>query len=179
MRLRTVSLFVALIALTACGAVRDSRVNPFNWFGQSRSQPVQRSEEPKEVNPLIPVDRGPGLFASLRRGNEEYFGTPIDQVSELVIERVPGGAIVRATAIADVDNVYDVRLIPANDDLEPDEDGVLVYQVEGVHPEDRRRTTTQRQRTFVVADRITDRKLADIRSIRVEGGRNAQSSARR
>ncbi|WP_299281951.1 hypothetical protein [uncultured Tateyamaria sp.] len=178
MRLRTVSIFVALIALTACATVRDSRVNPANWFGRNEPQPVRRSEEPKEVNPLMPVDRGPGLFASLR-ASDEYFGTPIDQVSELVIERVPGGAIVRATAIADIDDVYDVRLIPENDDLEPDEDGVLVYQVQGVHPLERRRTTSQRQRTFVVADRITDRKLADIRSIRVEGERNAQSSARR
>ncbi|MEO0401272.1 MAG: hypothetical protein AAF214_02750 [Pseudomonadota bacterium] len=178
MRLLTTSLLVATMTLTACGAVRDSRINPFNWFGQSRSESVQRTPR-AEVNPLIPEERE-GLFASIRnQGEEEYFGTPIDQVSGLVIERVPGGAIVRATAIADVDGVYDVQLTPPNDESVPDENGVLTYRFEGVHPEARSRNTTQRQRTLVAAQRLTDNQLADIRTIRVEGRRNAQSTRRR
>jgi len=177
MRLLTTSLLVATMTVTACGAVRDSRVNPLNWFGNSRSEPIQRAPE-KEDNPLIPEERR-GLFTSVRRETEVYLGTPLDQVSGLVIERVPGGAIVRATAIASVDGVYNVRLTPADEDSEPDENGVLTYRFEGLKPADATRRSSQRQRTYNAALRLTDQELSRVRTIRVEGQRNAQTIARR
>jgi hypothetical protein len=176
MRLLTTTLLVATMTLSGCGAIRDSRVNPFNWFGQSRSQPAPRGTA-AEANPLIPQERR-GLFSSFRSDNTPYLGTPVDQISDLVIERVPGGAIVRATGIASVDGVYDIQLTPANKELLPDENGVLTYRFEGVKPEKRRRNLTQNQRTFVAATRLTDRQMADIRTIRVEGVRNAQAVSR-
>ena len=36
------ALLLASFVLSSCGTVRDSRVNPFNWFG--RSQPAQTVE---------------------------------------------------------------------------------------------------------------------------------------
>ena len=54
-------LLAATLVLTACAGIRDSRVNPFNWFGQSRSE---RIEPAANTNPLIP--RGGGLFARAR-----------------------------------------------------------------------------------------------------------------
>ena len=170
-------LLIAALTLSACAAVRDSRVNPANWFGRSQSE-TRAPSTPKEVNPLIPTERE-GLFGRLgARQTTEYQGIPIDQVSGLVIERVPGGAIIRATAIADVDDVYDVQLTPANEDEEA-EGGVLTYRFEGVHPRTATRRTTTRVRTFTAARRVTNNQLEGVRVIRVEGARNAQSTSRR
>jgi len=179
MRLLLPALLVATMTLTACAAVRDSRVNPFNWFGSSRSEPV-RPDPRAATNPLIPETTRTGLFGN-RNQREIYVGTPIDQVTGLVIERVPGGAIVRATGVAGQDGVHDVRLTTETDNLDEviPVDGVLTYQLRGVHPERVTRFHSQRVRTVTAARHLTDQELAQIRTIRVEGLRNAQTTARR
>lgn len=177
MRLTLSALLVATLTLSACSAMRDSRMNPANWFGNSRSEPVAQ-DTPAETNPLIPADRGPGLFASLRDQTELYVGTPVDRITGLVIERVPGGAIVRATGVVDEDRVYDVRLITDSDENVP-VDGVLTYRLSAVHSDRPTRTLSERVRTVTAARRLTDQELAEIRVIRVEGVRNAQSTTRR
>ncbi len=177
MRLLTTTLLVSTLTLSACGVVRDSRLNPFNWFGRSQSETVQRDPR-AETNPLIPVNDRGGLFSSVRDQVEVYTGRPVDQISDLVIERVPGGAIVRATGISSYDGPYGVRLTPTTEDSEP-VDGVLTYRLEAEQPRDARRTTTQAVRTVTAAVRLSDQELAQIRVIRVEGERNAQSTSRR
>lgn len=178
MRLSLCALLVATLTLSACAAMRDSRMNPANWFGDSSSEPVATQPvEASEVNPLMPRERRPGLFANLREQRELYVGTPIDQVTDLVIERVPGGAIVRATGVAGQDRVFDVRLTTDNDENIP-VDGVLTYQLRGIHPDRGTRTLSPRVRTVTAARRLTDQELAQISVIRVEGLRNAQSTTR-
>lgn len=177
MRLLTTTVLIATLTLSACGTIRDSRVNPFNWFGNARSEPVERDTR-AETNPLIPVaDRG-GLFRSTRDVVEEYRGVPVDQVSGLVIERVPGGAIVRATGISAFDNPFAVRLSPTTDDFEP-VDGVLTFRLEAERPRRPSRTTSTRVRTVTAGLYLSDRELRDVRVIRVEGERNAQTTSRR
>ena len=178
MRLLTTTLLVATLTVSACGTIRDSRINPFNWFGNSRSEPVQRDSR-AQTNPLIPVDnQRRGLFSSVREQTEVYTGSPVDQVSTLVIERVPGGAIVRASGISSFDGPYSVRLTPTTDQAEP-VDGVLTYRLEAERPRDAGRTTTQRVRTVTAAVHLTDNELSQVKVIRVEGVRNAQSTTRR
>ncbi|WP_299731536.1 hypothetical protein [uncultured Tateyamaria sp.] len=157
--------------------IRDSRVNPFNWFGNSRSDPIERDAR-AEVNPLIPVNERGGLFRSTRDKVVEYRGSPVDQVSGLVIERVPGGAIVRATGISSYDGPYGVQLTPATEGTEP-VDGVLTYRLEAERPSELRRATSTRVRTVTAAVHLSDRELRDVRVIRVEGVRNAQTTSRR
>ncbi|MEL7091542.1 MAG: hypothetical protein AAFN94_07395 [Pseudomonadota bacterium] len=177
MRVLTVTVLTAALTLSACAAVRDSRVNPFNWFGRGQSEPVAQTPA-EEVNPLIPVrnDRRARLFR--RNAEPEYLGAPIDQVSGLIVERVPGGAMIRASGISPFQGAYDVRLTPANDDEEP-VDGVLTYRLEVVQPFRARRGGPERVRTVTAARRLTDNQLAGVRTIRVEGVRNAQTSRRR
>lgn len=176
MRVLTVTLLTAALILSACAAVRDSRVNPFNWFGRGQSEPVVQTTA-EEVNPLIP-NRNERRFRIFGRNtNEVYLGTPIDQVSSLVVERVPGGAMIRASGISPFQGAYDVRLTPANDDELP-VDGVLTYRLEVVQPSRARRGGPERVRTVTAARRVTDNQLAGVRTIRVEGVRNAQSSRR-
>lgn len=176
MRAFTVFLLTATLTLSACAAVRDSRVNPFNWFGRGQSEPVTETVE--EVNPLIPSrsERRLGLFRNNRE--EDYPGGPIDQVTSLVVERVPGGAMIRASGVSPFLGAYGVRLEPANEDEEP-VDGVLTYRLEVIQPARARAGGSERVRTVTAARRVTDNQLAGVRTIRVEGRRNAQTSRRR
>lgn len=177
MRLLTTSLLVATLTVTACGTIRDSRVNPFNWFGTSQSEPVQRAPE-AVANPLIPERAPRGLFRRARDAAEAYTGTPVDQVSGLVIEQVPGGAIIRATGISSFDSPFGVQLTPTTEDADP-VDGVLTYRLEAERPRNADQRTSTQVRTVTAAVRLSDIELAGVRTIRVEGVRNAQTTSRR
>ncbi|MGJ8627821.1 MAG: hypothetical protein ACSHXB_12755 [Sulfitobacter sp.] len=166
-------LLVSTITLTACGAVRESRINPFNWFGQSRSEAIQ---SPKNTNPLIPEKSG-GIFSSLRAQDAVYAGIPYEQVTNLTIERVPGGAIIRASGLAARQGYYAVQLTPANEDELP-VDGVLTYRLEGVRPSVNTPAGTTPTREVIAARRVTDQTLRGVRTIRVEGQQNALVSRR-
>lgn len=170
---KTVSLLLAAtLTLSACGAVRDSRVNPFNWFGQSRSVAVEPQEQ---TNPLIPTRAG--LFGNARAEEKIYAGTPFDQVTDLTVERIPGGAIIRATGLAARQGSYDVRLTPVNEDEEA-VDGVLAYRLERVLPDRRTNVGNEPTREVIAARRVTDQNLRGVRVIRVEARRNAVESRR-
>ncbi|UXX83402.1 hypothetical protein [Roseovarius pelagicus] len=166
-------------ALAACGrGVRDSNWNPGNWFGRSRVERraarAAASETPQEVNPLIPEQRD-SIFR--RKSDEEkYAGTPIHTVTDLVIERSSGGAIVRATGVSMRQGAFDVRLKSQNDG-EP-QNGVMTYMLEAVQPTNLPQGT-QRSRTVNAAIFISDQTLNEVRTIRVAGLTNARTSARR
>jgi len=166
-------LLISTMTLTACGAVRDSRINPFNWFGNSRSEAIQTKEN---TNPLIP-ERRRGLFSTLAAQDAVYAGRPFEQVTNLTIERIPGGAIIRATGLAARQGYYAVQLTPANEDELP-VDGVLTYRLEGVRPGVNTPVGTVPTREVIAARRITDQDLRGVRSIRVEGQLNAMVSRR-
>ena len=175
MRSLTLLLLVTTLTLSAC----STRLNPFNWFGRGQSEPVQVPREEAERNPLIPDQERVRLnLFGLRDADAEYPGGPIDQVSDLVIERVPGGAIIRATGLADYQGAFGVRLHPDNDDEVP-EDGVLTYRLEVIRPQGARVGGPERVRTVTAARHVTDNQLAGVSTIRVVGLRNAQSSRRR
>ena len=164
-------LLAATLALGACATIRDSRVNPFNWFGKSRSEAIVQTEN---TNPLIP--RSGGLFS--RPAKETvYLGRPFEQVTDLQVERVPGGAIIRATGLAARQGYYAVQLTPANEAEEP-VDGVLTYRLEAVRPRFGTPVGAQPTREVVAARRVTDQQLAGVSRIRVEGQLNAQVARR-
>ena len=116
MRILTTTVLISALALGACGTIRDSVVNPANWFGKGRSS-NSAAEQSSNTNPLIQESKR-GLFQSKDR-EVVYLGKPIDQVTNLVIERVPGGAVIRATGLTAVQGVYLVQLTPATEDETP------------------------------------------------------------
>jgi hypothetical protein len=118
-----------------------------------------------------------GLFQSKDR-EVVYIGKPIDQVTNLVIERVPGGAAIRASGLTAVQGVYLVQLTPTTEDETPI-NGVPAYRLKGVRPEFNEGVGSTHTRTVAAASALTDQELAGVRSIRVEGARNAQTSLRR
>ncbi|MCR8826662.1 hypothetical protein [Pseudosulfitobacter koreensis] len=175
MRLTLSALLISSLALGGCAAVRDSRVNPFNWFGSSRSEPVV-AEPAASTNPLIPVG-GVGLFQRGRAERNLYQGAPIDTVSDLVVERVPGGAIIRASGISPTQGLYEVQLTPENEDDEA-VDGVLSYRLEGRLPENAPAGGSVATRTVTAAHAVTEQQLRGVTTIRVVGATNARTTRR-
>ena len=172
-------LSVVLIA-GACATVRESRINPLNWFGSSTSEPAatQTAEaSPQEANPLIPRERPRIRLGRRNQERELEDGTLIANVSELVVERVPGGAIIRVEGIADRQGVHSVRLTPADPELRP-EDGVLTFRLEGVTPDRARSGGPDRARRVVAAVSLTDQQLGGVRVIRIEGAQNVRTTRR-
>ncbi|MFW2544081.1 hypothetical protein ACN2XU_15715 [Primorskyibacter sp. 2E107] len=160
-------LVLSALVLTSCGSMRESRLNPFNWFGRSTAQPVVTEGE---VNPLIPRRR-----VSIFRDNqpEAYNGSLVGEVTELLIERRPGGAIIRATAITDRQGPFELRLVKV--DAESDAD-TLTYDFRALQIPGPRGSDLSR--TYTAALWLTDQDLFGIREIRVKSRRTVRTSRR-
>lgn len=164
-------MILATVALTGCSAITESRFNPFNWFGRGQSDPSALDVASAEVNPLIPQRRASVLTSNQP---EAFAGRPIADVTELLVERRPGGAIIRATGQADRVGPFDVRLI---EDEAASADGTLVFDLKALQ-QPGPRNTNPRARQVTVGKWITDQELAGIRTITVRGVNSALSARR-
>jgi len=171
MRKPATLLILATVMLTGCATVSESRFNPFNWFGSSEPDPAAMDVAAADVNPLIPRGRA-SIF--LDDGPEVFAGRPIADVTELLVERRPGGAIIRATGQASRVGPFDVRLIP---DAADSTDTTLIYDLRALQSAGPR-STGPRARQVTVATWMTDQDLAGIRTITVRGANNARSVRR-
>ncbi len=160
-------LLLSALVLTSCGGLRDSRLNPMNWFGRGVSEPVSASAE---VNPLIPRRRA-SIFRSSQ--DDSYQGRLVGEISELLIERRPGGAVIRASAVANRQGPFEVRLV--KNEAESDAD-TLTYDFRALQQPGR--VGSEWSRTVSAGIWLTDNELAGIREIRVRGQRNVQVSRR-
>ena len=165
-------LLVSSIALTSCGRIADSRLNPFNWFG--RAERVDVPQDEKEINPLIP-QRREGIFQ--RNDEEVYPGVSVLVINDVKVERVSGGAIIRVSGTAQTQGAFETRLTPENDDELP-VDGVLTYRLEAIQPEGFRQGPA-RSREINVARFRTEQDLTGVRTIRIVGQTNAMQVRRR
>ncbi len=139
------------VLLAGCGGFRDSGLNPLNWFGQS---------QPKETIVLPEEEQDPrGL---------------IDTVLTLVVEPVPGGAIVRARGQTPTQGWWQAELVP----LPVDDRGALVFEFRLLPPVTDTRTSTPQSRQIDVAIFVSNFKLEPVREIVVQGASNARSARR-
>ncbi len=176
MRNLTTALLVSALVVAGCGTIRDSRVNPLNWFGSARVTPVDSSAQTAAVNPLIPPSRGGG-FLSFRRGNAPKAQAPLAaQVTDMTVERVPGGALIRATSLSDTVGAFQVSLEPANNGVPVD--GVLTYELRAFTAPAGQVPMPPRARSHVAAVKVSDTKLAGVREIRVQAARNTAATRR-
>lgn len=169
MRTFVTILVISSIALSGCSRLRDSKLNPGNWFGKSTPRPVATASG--EANPLIPQQ------TTIRRKDrrEVYLGTPVDQISNVIVEPTTAGAIIHVTAISLQQGAFDVRLT-SDTDGEP-VDGVLAFRLMAVQPTDQPQGAP-RQRTIHAARFVSNNDLNETSSIVVIGARN-QHVARR
>ncbi len=148
MRIPLLAALSLVMILSACG----SRLNPFNWFKSS------------EVTAPMPQDRA----------------APVDpralaaQIVEMKVEPMPGGVIVRATALPPTQGWWDAELVARKED----EGGARVYDFRIFPPKYRSGVNVPRSRQITAATFISDRQLAGLSSITVQGTANAMTSRR-
>ncbi|MCV2864158.1 hypothetical protein [Defluviimonas sp. WL0075] len=153
----TVLMAIAIaLSLAGCAKVRESKLNPFNWFGRSKEAPAQVQETASGV----PND--PRLLVA--------------QVTELVVERMPEGAIVRATGLPPTQGWWKAELVAENggDPVE----GVMTYRFVIAPPVGAKPASTPQSREVTAAAFLSNIKLESIRSIVVTGEANSRSSKR-
>ncbi len=129
------------------------------------------STETGANNPLIPQRSAVSFFA---KKDEVYLGQPVGMITELLLERRPGGFIVRVSGVADYPGPFDVRLVPiaGSEDTGTLAFRLMALQLAGPRPEG------DAARTVTAAKWMTDKELAPYRALRVEGLRNSQSVSR-
>ena len=159
------ALLLAALVLSGCGRARDSAFNPFNWFGQSTSAPTAQTDD-SGVNPLIP-SRRESIFRQER--DDSYRGTDVLQVTEVVAERRPGGAILRVTGVGGP-GAFSVKLVKLDDESG---DGVLTYALRALQP-----PQGGNKVTVTAADWLTDNDLSGVRTIKVKSQGNTRSIRR-
>ena len=154
-----VALMTALALTTVladCGRIRDSRLNPFNWFGGSQAETAQSTTTPGEISD------GRQLVA---------------QVTTLEVTRTNYGAIVRATGLPPTQGWWKAELKAANGG-QPDEKGVITYRFLVFQPPKATAVSTPQSRELTAAAFLSNTKLDAITRIVVEGASNSRSANR-
>lgn len=145
--------FVLVMGLAAivsgCAQVRESRVNPFNWFGQD--------EEVTVVEPVVVGDPRP----------------LVSQIASVSTDTAPGGVILRVVGVSDQQGYFAGALLP-----QPSAPGVLAYTFRVVPPPTATRVSTQASREIVLAVFLSDQSLAGVRQIQVSGATNTRAVRR-
>ena len=151
MRARHFTILSLCLMLAGCGGFRDSRLNPFNWFG--KSQPRETIVLPDKAADPRPL---------------------VDAVLTLAVEQIPGGAIIRATGQTPSQGWWKADLV-----AQPiTEDGVLVFEFRLFPPITQTDVNTPRSREVTVATYLSDIKLDAVREIVVQGASNARTARR-
>lgn len=148
MKYPLVAALTLVMAVSACG----TRLNPFNWFGGA---------EPVAVAPLPEDPADPRLLAQ--------------QITELKVDPMPGGAIIRVSGAMATQGWWDAELVAQED--EP-ADGALVYEFRVFPPVKAAATSTPRSRQITAAVFLSDIRLARVSSITVRGETNGLTTRR-
>lgn len=146
MKLPIVAVLVLATALTGCSRLRESRLNPLNWFGSMRPTVVTTLYvPPNEKRPLV------------------------TQVTDLKVEPYPGGAIVRATGLPPTQGYWKAELVEGTG-TEP---GQMVFEFRIYPPIDPVASGTPYSRQITAAAAVSSIKLQGVTSITVQSSTNA------
>ncbi|MBY6047635.1 hypothetical protein [Vannielia litorea] len=148
---------VLVTALTGCSRLAESRINPFNWFGGSRSE----------------ARTAPAVETVTVRDSRQLVG----QVTRLSVERTPGGAIITAVGLPPSQGYWDAELVPATPDGLP-RNGVMVYDFRIERPLEFQIEGPPRSREVTVGIHLSNIELASISRIIVRGQVNQRSASR-
>lgn len=151
MRARHITVLTLCLILAGCGGFRDSKLNPFNWFGKSQpKETIVLQDAPADQRPLV------------------------DAVLSMVVEQIPGGAIIRATGQTPTQGWWKADLVAQP--VTPE--GVLVFEFRLLPPITQTDVNTPRSREVTVATYLSDIKLDGVREIVVQGAGNARTARR-
>lgn len=144
-----------VLALGACGTMRESRLNPMNWFGRESTETLAPSngwETTVDRRALVPV------------------------VTELEVIPTTGGALLRASGVTQTQGWWDVELRPVND--ERPLDGALIYEFVVASPGRPTNVSTEGSRSVTAGVKIPAPRLQGVSRIIVRGAQNARTITR-
>lgn len=141
-----------VMIVSACATVRESRVNPFNWFGNDTEEAVT-------------VSANGGIIDNRSLA---------PQILSLSVDAFPGGAIVRTIGLPPTQGFWDAELV----EIETDDPTALVYEFRLLPPVAQRRQGTQRSREIIAGASVSQVKLDRIRTITVVGTQNRRTVRR-
>ena len=151
MKMPLVMVLLVVASVSGCAKIRESRINPFNWFGTAQpAAPATLYTAPGDARALV------------------------GQVTVMKVEPFQGGAIVRATGVPETQGYYDAELVP----LPVDDKGKLVFEFRIFPPAIPAAAGTPYSRQVTVAAAISDIKLQGVGTIVVQGASNALSARR-
>ena len=142
-----------ILTVALCGLVAgcESNLNPVNWFGGEEAEvAIAADGTPVDVRPLVV------------------------EVTGVVLEPVPGGAILRATGLPATLGYWNAALVPVDRDLRPDENGVLAFDFQALPPPTPQPQGRSAAREIVTGQFLTTQTLRGVRVIRVQAERNAR-----
>ena len=144
---------LTLVTFTSACGFGQSRFNPFNWFGGAE---VAAPAEPSVVDA-----EDPRALAM--------------QITALKVDAMPGGAIIRATAVMETQGWWDAELVAVDKDAP---DGKLVYEFRVFPPVAQADVSTPQSRSITAAVYLSDIALQTVSSITVQGATNGLTSRR-
>ena len=157
MRIKPLLVILLCVSLAACGG--------------------RRAENPDGTSTVSTVDDRPFLvrvFGRRAGATASPVGQPlIPQVTDLLLERRPGGVIVHATGLSPRQGYFDARLVATNSEVP--ENGVLTYRFQASPPPGATRVSTVRSREIEVALFVSDQTIVGVREIRVLAAENGLS----
>ncbi len=148
MRKPLIAALAAALVLGACASARESRLNPANWFGRSQPQA-----------PTLAPEGGYGPRVIDNRAL-------VEQVTVLAVERMPGGAIVRATGLPPTQGWWDAELVAETERVAP---GTLAFRFVVAAPRSPQPASTPQSREVTAGLYLSDIALRDVRQIIVRG----------
>lgn len=156
MKTATTALLIGALALSACGRIADSRLNPLNWFGRS------------EVAPAATLEPADGYAALPEDGR-----LSVTEVTGLEVTRTPGGALVVARGLPPTQGWWDAGLVALNDGVPVE--GVLTFAFRVAEPPAPRRVSTPQSRELTAGVFLSDQSLTGVRRIVVQGTANSRA----
>ena len=154
-------LMIATLVLAGCGGFRDSRVNPRNWFGESRSEARSGAQARGELGPTTArIDNRP----------------LVPQVSAMSIERTSSGAIVRAEAVMPSAGWWDPQLVAENSGRAVG--GVLTFRFVAAAPVNPVAVPNPAARTISAVVALTQAQLDTTSEVVVVGAENTRRARR-
>jgi len=151
--------------LAACGMgerVGKSKLNPRNWFGSSEEERVTVTEEAEPREPTY----------------AERYGDPrpiIDEVLDVEIEAVPGGAVLRARGRAPMQGYWQPALLVYRDESTNDS---LAFRFIAMPPPEDQPVGTPESREILAAQFLPADVLDGLRRITVIALNNRRTVSR-
>ena len=126
-----------------------------------------------DENPFNLIPKKKLTLFTMKKTEAVYLGQPIDKLSTLIMDEVPGGLLIQVTGMAQKTGIYDGRLIP----LDSPDTSVLEFRFDVIQPTDAAGGPTA-SRTITVAAYLTDQDLETVSTIRVRGANNTLTKRR-